>query len=168
MKRAVLLALLLAAPVLAKEDRAFHPVDVATMAAEPPGSPQVPTKIQLRDRITYKKVETDGTVHLRMGFGDASIALECIPEMPAVQAACRNVRVWSRVDVQGISHWDSSHGGWELHPVLRLESTRAVHRVHPKARVKATRDLYYEDDEEKDDDEECAEVGGDWCQGATP
>ncbi len=110
----------------AEEDRAFHPLDLATLAALPPGSAAVPTHVRLTGWITYKKTERDGDVHLRMSDGDAVVVLEAIPELPEIEAKARAVRIWTKVTVWGVSRYDGApgHGWWEVHPVLGIEAAK--------------------------------------------
>jgi hypothetical protein len=82
----LLLALLSWPLRAAEEDRAFHVVDLSAFSHMAPGAASIPTHIEVAGWVTYKKVEADGDVHLRLCDGEDCIVAECIPELPEIAA----------------------------------------------------------------------------------
>jgi len=118
---AVVISTSLATRETSDEDRKFYRREVAAVAVAPPGSPSVPTHLELQGWATYRKLEKDGDIHLHMCDGDVCLILECIPDLPEIAKQCAALRVPVKVLVRGISHYDPEHRWQEIHPVLSIQ-----------------------------------------------
>ncbi len=119
---------LLIALLAAASARPYHPVGLRVLAAADPGHwpAAVATHVELRGFLTYRKIEADGDLHLRLcdrawlvGMNrERCVVAECIPSLP-----CDAPPIGSELLVRGISRYDAEagHGWWEVHPVESLE-----------------------------------------------
>jgi hypothetical protein len=104
---------------------AFHPLTIAQITADNPAAWRgLRTHVEVTGFVTYKAIEEDGDVHLRIcdsarvkGMDrKRCIVAELIPALPLSPAPKVRQHVWLR----GIYRFDGEHGhGWaEVHPVL--------------------------------------------------
>lgn len=78
------------------------------------------THISVMGRITLRRLEADGDLHIRLAGAHSFIVAECIPSL------CGNCKtldiqgmfaVGKKVKVLGIQRYDAEHKWYEVHPV---------------------------------------------------
>lgn len=135
MFRAAVLLLVLLLPAVAQAARTYHPEALAWVAAQPPGSPGVPTHLRVEGEIAYVHYpEGDGDTHLRLCHNRRCMVAECVPGGAVSPETCARFRVGQRLAVFGISRYDGAPGHgelaeegerggghWEIHPVEGFE-----------------------------------------------
>lgn len=130
--------------------RTYHPEALAWVAAQPTGSPKVPTHLRVEGEVAYVHREPDGDIHVRLCHNGRCMVAECVPGMPVSvvetiaglptstvlvsPASCIDLRVGNHLAVWGISRYDGAPGHgelvegggrggghWEIHPVEGIE-----------------------------------------------
>ncbi len=85
------------------------------------------THVRVTGRLTAKRWQTDGDLHLHLTSAHHFIIGECIP------TGCGNCKaldqagmfkVGQMVTLLGITRYDREHGWWELHPVESVVEVR--------------------------------------------
>ena len=108
----------LASSIFGSEPKAPKPVTIQRLATAVCGS-RIATHGTVTGDVASVRHEADGDYHLKLC---AATGRPCVVVEPKERAAKARVAVrkGDRVEVTGITRWDSEHRWWEVHPATRI------------------------------------------------